>query len=88
MPARTITIDGVNWWVSLSGRRTQYSRDEYTVIFLPAEGDAPDQRAARFTPRGSANHEAAFAELTDGELLTLFQHSQPAWTTSELEYRR
>ena len=88
MPTRTIIADGTRWSVGLSGRRTQYSRDEYTVIFSMAEGEGQVQRAARFTPRGSANHETAFMELSDGDLLTLFRYSQPAWTTSELEYRR
>ena len=45
-------------------------------------------RVARFAPLGTRVPEDALAELSEFQLLELFQRSQPSWTSPETEYRR
>jgi hypothetical protein len=86
MPHRAIDLAGVQWTVSTTGRRTQYAKDEFTVLFTSrATGE---QRVARYSPLGSKAREDSLAELTDDQLASLWHRSQPSWTTAELEYRR
>jgi hypothetical protein len=88
MAQRTITADGVIWEISPTGRVTQYSRDEFGVLFRRQGGTAADQRVARFAPMGSRAPEDAMAELSDHELRELLGRSQPAWTSPETGYAR
>ncbi|MBL8978444.1 MAG: hypothetical protein JNM53_08535 [Gemmatimonadetes bacterium] len=85
MPRRSITIEGQAWTVSPTGRVTQYNRDEIGVRFQRAGGEV---RVARFAPLGTRVPEDALAELSEFQLLELFQRSQPSWTSPETEYRR
>lgn len=88
MPARTIEVDGTPWTVALSGRRTQYNRDEYTLVFTRGSGPEREERTMRYSPLGSKNHEVALSALSDDLLRDLLRRSQPSWTTPDLEYRR
>jgi hypothetical protein len=86
MPLRTIASDGARWTVTATGRRTQYTKDEFTVCFSREGSD--EQRVARYSPLGTKAREASLSELTDAQLLDLFRRSQPSWTAVELGYHR
>ncbi len=87
MTQRTITVDGVAWTVSVTGRFTVYERDEFPLLFERILPDGTrEQRLSRFSPLGSRSRDAALRELSDGELASYFRHSQPAWTSPELGY--
>lgn len=88
MPARTIELDGTPWTVSLSGRRTQYNRDEYTLVFTRGSGPEREERTMRISPLATKNHEQALGTLTDAQLTDLLRRSQPSWTTADRGYRR
>jgi hypothetical protein len=87
VPQRTIEVDGQTWVVTDSGRRTQYTKDEFTVCFTRAGSSPPETRVARYSPRGASSRENALAELTEAALRDLLARSQPSWTTPELGYR-
>jgi hypothetical protein len=88
MPARMLEVDGTEWSVAASGRRTQYNRDEYTLVFTRGSGPEREERSMRYSPLGSKNHEFALSLLTDADLLDLLRRSQPSWTTPDRGYRR
>lgn len=85
---RTIEIDGQRWTVAPTGRRTQYSKDEFSVLFTRVAGGPPEERVARYSPLAVKERETSLARLTDAELTDLLRRSQPSWTTPELGYRR
>lgn len=87
MPRRTIEADGRRWSVMTSGRRTQYVKDEFGIVFT-SEDRVREQRVTRYSPLGAKSTELALSSLSDRELLELFATSQPAWTSPELGYRR
>ena len=86
MPARTITVNGASWGVYPSGRITQYDRDEFGLVFV--RGTAPERevRVTRYSPQGARSREQSLAEMTDAELLALFEVSQPSFTSPEAGY--
>jgi len=86
MADRVIEENGRRWRVALSGRRTQYNRDEFGVIFT-AESDK-ERRITRFSPLATKIPELAFDRLTDRDLLSMLARSQQAATSPELEYGR
>ncbi|MCE2941345.1 MAG: hypothetical protein ACK53A_12610 [Gemmatimonadota bacterium] len=86
MPVRRVVVGGIEWRVTLSGRITQYDRDEIGLIFTRHDGS--EQRATRFSPTGSRAREQALAELSDAQLEALLAQSQPAELSPELGYRR
>ena len=86
MPQRSVEVEGVRWTVSPSGRRTQYTKDEFTVTF--ARDDSDEVRVARYSPLGSKARDESLQELSDAQLADLLRRSQPSWTTPELGYRR
>jgi len=88
MPYRTISVEGATWRVAPSGCVTQYTRDEFTLLFTCGEGTARVHRAVRYSPRGARSREASFAELGDDELKALFAQSQPGVTSPEANYSR
>ena len=88
MPLRTIELDGARWTVTSTGRRTQSSKDEFSVLFTRVAGGPPEQRVARYSPLGVKRREDSLAALSDPALLDLLRRSQPSWTTPELGYRR
>lgn len=87
MPRRIIEADGVQWLVDVSGRLTQYTRDEHGLVFSRV-GNRAERRVTRFSPLGSKSRELSLAQLSDAELRELLLHSQPARTAPELGYRR
>lgn len=86
MPRRIIEVSGQQWTVTVSGRVTQYVKDEFGVVFTNL-ADA-SQRVARYSPLGAKSRETSLAELSDAQLADLLEHSQPAWTAPEMGYRR
>ena len=88
MPARTLEIDGQKWEINPSGYITQYTQDEYGLIFSRGAGIAREVRVTRYSPQGSRSREQAFAELSDVQLKELFQQSQPSFTSPEAGYAK
>ena len=88
MPARTIAVDAQKWEVYPSGYITQYTQDEYGLIFSRGSGIDREVRVTRYSPQGSRSREQAFAELSDEQLKELFQQSQPSFTSPEAGYTK
>jgi len=88
MPFRTITVDGAAWHVSPSGLVTQNDRDEFGLVFTSGEGADRVIRVTRYSPLGARSREQSFAELSDSQLVSLFQQSQPSFTSPEARYAR
>ena len=88
MPRRIIDAGGEQWEVSVSGRSTQYVKDEFGVIFTRGVGPDREQRVARYSPLGAKSREVSLSQLSDAELSDLLAHSQPSWTAPEMGYRR
>lgn len=88
MPRRIIEVDGASWEVAVSGRVTQYVKDEFGLIFSRGTGAHRETRVVRYSPLGAKSGELALAQLSDYELRDLLAHSQPAWTAPETGYRR
>lgn len=88
MPRRIIEADGEQWEVAASGRLTQYTKDEFGLVFTRGTGPDRERRVVRYSPLGAKSRELSLRELTDRELAGLLAHSQPAWTAPELGYRR
>lgn len=87
MPRRVVDIDGSEWSVSVSGRTTQYTRDEFGLLFQRGTPPKRETRVARYSPQGAKSRELSLARLSDDELRRLFRHSQPSWTAPETGYR-
>lgn len=88
MPRRTIEWNGAAWEVAASGRTTQYTKDEFGLVFTRGIGPGRERRVARYSPLGAKSRELSLAQLSDAELRELLAHSQPSWTAPELGYRR
>jgi hypothetical protein len=88
MPARRISIEGREWSVFPSGFITQYDQDEFGLFFAPGTGDDREVRVTRYSPQGSRSREQSFAELSDERLRSLFQQSQPSFTSPEAGYKQ
>jgi hypothetical protein len=88
MPQRNIQINGETWEVAPTGRVTQYTRDEFGLLFRRKGGSDAEVRVVRYSPLGSRAPEDSLAELSDAQLAELWQRSQPAWTAPETGYRR
>jgi hypothetical protein len=88
MPRRIIEVDGEQWEVAVSGRVTQYVKDEFGLVFTRGTGTHREQRVVRYSPLGAKSREISLAQLSDAELRELLTHSQPSWTAPELGYRR
>ena len=86
MAGRTIVVDGATWEVAPSGRVTVYGRDQFGIVFEQGTGPERRRRYTRFAPVGHRSPEAALAELSERDLVRLFQQSQPAWTAPEGVY--
>ena len=86
MPSRTITVDGASWRVFPSGRVTQYDRDEFGLIFIRGSGAEREVRVTRYSPHGVRSREQSLAELSEADLVRLFAHSQPSFTSPEADY--
>jgi hypothetical protein len=88
MPRRIIEVGGEQWQVAVSGRSTQYNKDEFGLVFTRGTGPQREQRVVRYSPLGAKSRELSLAALSDRELAELLAVSQPAWTAPELGYRR
>lgn len=88
MPRRIIDIDGEQWEVAVSGRVTQYLKDEFGLIFTRGVGPDREQRVVRYSPLGAKSRELSLGELSEAELRDLLAHSQPSWTAPEMGYHR
>ena len=88
MPRRIIDVDGERWQVAVSGRSTQYTKDEFGLVFTRGTGPDRERRVVRYSPLGAKSRESSLDELTDRELADLLTVSQPAWISPELGYRR
>jgi hypothetical protein len=88
MPRRIIEADGASWEVSVSGRLTQYTKDEFGLVFTRGTGSAREHRVARYTPLGAKSRELSLRQLSDQQLQELLRQSQPSWTAPEMGYRR
>ncbi len=86
MPARALEVSGQKWDVYPSGHITQYTQDEYGLLFSREVGDQREVRVTRFSPQGARSRERAFLELTDQQLRELFEQSQPSFTSPEAGY--
>jgi hypothetical protein len=90
MPARSLEVGGQKWEVYPSGHITQYTQDEYALLFSRsgAKGKDREVRVTRYSPQGTRSREQAFAELSDAQLKELFEQSQPSFTSPEAGYER
>ena len=88
MPRRIVEINCERWAVSPAGRITQYDKDEFALRFSRVPPSSGSERVARYSPMLAKNREASLAQLSEAELIALFQVSQPSWTSPELGYRR
>ncbi len=86
MPARALEVSGQKWDVYPSGYITQYTQDEYGLLFSRDVGDKREVRVTRYSPQGARSRERAFLELTDAQLRELFEQSQPSFTSPEAGY--
>ena len=85
MVRRIVDAKGRHWEVSLSGRTTQYVRDELSIEFRLVEGE--ERRYVRASPRGAKAPELAWQQFTDADLSRLLASSQPSWTSPDGGYR-
>jgi hypothetical protein len=88
MPRRIIEVDGDQWSVAVSGRVTQYVKDEFGLVFTRGVGPRREQRVVRYSPLGARSREISLGQLSDQQLRELLAHSQPSWTAPEMGYRR
>jgi hypothetical protein len=88
MPNRKITVDGKVWRVFPSGFITQYDQDEFGLFFAHGTGNDREVRVTRYSPQGVRSREASFAELSEDALRSLFNESQPSFTSPEAGYRK
>ena len=86
MPRRTIVVKGETWEVYPSGHSTVYDKDQFGLAFEHGTGPERKRRFTRYTPVGSRMPEASLGELSERELVALFEQSQPAWTSPEGSY--
>ena len=86
MPARTINVGGRTWRVLPSGFVTQYDQDEFGLIYVSGTGDDREVRVTRYSPVGSKAREESFAEMSEADLVRLFEQSQPSFTSPEAGY--
>ena len=88
MARRTIYIDGERWYVYPSGRVTQYTRDEFGLVFEKGTGSDRIRRVSRYSPLSARRPDKALSELSERQLVAFFEQSQPAWTSPETLYAR
>ena len=88
MPRRMIEVNGAQWEVAVSGRTTQYVKDEFGLVFSRGAGANRERRVTRYSPLGAKSRELSLSQLSDAALRALLAQSQPAWTAPETGYRR
>ena len=88
MARRTIHVEGETWNIYPSGRVTQYTRDEFGLVFEKGTGRERVRRVMRYSPLGAKRPDQALAELSAARLVEFFHQSQPAWMSPETRYDR
>ena len=88
MPDRKINVNGAEWRVYPSGFITQYDQDEFGLFFARGTGAEREVRVTRYSPQGARSREQSFAELSEERLRSLFNESQPSFTSPEAGYRK
>ncbi len=88
MPARSVEVGGQKWDVYPSGYITQYTQDEYGLMFSRGAGKNREIRVTRYSPQGTRSRAQALAELSDAQLKELFEQSQPSFTSPEAGYEQ
>ena len=86
MPARTISVAGRTWRIFPSGFVTQYDQDEFGLIYVAGIGEEREVRVTRYSPVGSKSREESLVEMSDADLVRLFEQSQPSVTSPEAGY--
>jgi hypothetical protein len=86
MPARTITVGGRTWRIFPSGFVTQYDQDEFGLIFISGIDDEREVRVTRYSPLGAKAREESLSEMSEADLIRLFEQSQPSFTSPEAGY--
>lgn len=86
MPTRSIDIHGRTWRVFPSGRVTQNDHDEFGLFFVAGEGGERQVRVTRYSPNGVRSRERSLVDLSEADLRSLFEHSQPSETSPEADY--
>jgi hypothetical protein len=81
-----IAAAGRTWRVYPSGFVTQYDQDEFGLIFVSGTGDDREVRVTRYSPLGSKSREESLGELSETDLVRLFEQSQPSFTSPEAGY--
>jgi hypothetical protein len=71
MPRRLIARGAEQWEVAVSGRRTQYTKDEFSLVFTRIAGGPVERRLVRYSPMGPKSRELSLARLEDVELREL-----------------
>jgi hypothetical protein len=79
-------VSGRTWRVVPSGFVTQYDQDEFGLIFIAGVGDDREVRVTRYSPLGSKSREESLTEMTEADLVRLFEQSQPSFTSPETGY--
>ena len=59
---------GRQWQVAVSGRSTQYTKDEFGLVFTRGTGPDREQRVVRYSPLGAKSAGAVAGALSDAEL--------------------
>ena len=88
MPRRVIEVDGGRWEVTVSGRTTQYVKDEFGLRAHPGRWAQSRAAGRSLLAAGRQGREVSLGQLSDAELRDLLGHSQPSWTAPEMGYRR
>jgi hypothetical protein len=86
MLGRSITAAGETWHAMPSGFVTQYDHDEFGIVFVRGTGADRVVRVSRYSPQRARSRELSFAELSEADLLRLFNASQPSFTSPEAGY--
>ncbi|MEO7712492.1 MAG: hypothetical protein ABIV10_06190 [Gemmatimonadaceae bacterium] len=86
MPIRSLTHAGRIWSVLPSGRVTQYDRDEFALLFSAGTGADREVRVTRYSPHGTRSREQALSEMSDADLVRLFEQSQSSEMSPEAGY--
>jgi hypothetical protein len=86
MPKRITDPSGEVWEIVLTGRTTQYTRDEISLTFVSKDPSKKERRYARFSPRGAKSAELAFEQVSDRMLQRLLARAQPSWTAPDGGY--
>jgi hypothetical protein len=56
------------------------------LIYVAGIGDEREVRVTRYSPVGSKSREESLVELSDADLVRLFEQSQPSFTSPEAGY--